>query len=205
MIAGILGDTGAIVVWVAAICAVLLSVVLAGAAIRLERPRLGLAGLIPLVLGVLVAALHIDLTAPDPVYRDLLALALAALGVVGGYPVTVFVLGLASPKRRKSKKSDADADDGDHGGIVVDAKDGKPGKREVLRGGWVIGYLERIAVIAATALGRFEIVAALIAVKGLGRFTELDNSIARERFIIGTLTSLTWAAACGLLIAVVRS
>ena len=72
---------------------------------------------------------------------------------------------------------------------------------EVLRGGWVIGYLERIAVIAAVALGRFEIVAAVIAVKGLGRFTELDNAVARERFIIGTLTSLTWAGACGLLIA----
>ena len=72
--------------------------------------------------------------------------------------------------------------------------------REVLRGGWLIGYLERLAIVAAVVLGRFEIVAAVIAVKGLGRFSELDNAAARERFIIGTLTSIIWAGTCALLI-----
>ena len=67
----------------------------------------------------------------------------------------------------------------------------------MLRGGWLIGYLERFAIIVAIVLGHFEIVAAVIAIKGLGRFSELDNAIARERFIIGTLTSMIWAGACG--------
>jgi hypothetical protein len=39
-----------------------------------------------------------------------------------------------------------------------------------------------------------EIVVAVIAIKGLGRFTELDSSAARERFIIGTLVTLLWSS-----------
>jgi hypothetical protein len=70
----------------------------------------------------------------------------------------------------------------------------------VLRGGTWIGYLERLAVIGAIAVGHFEIIAAVIAIKGLGRFSELDAPEARERFIIGTLVSMTWAALCGALI-----
>jgi hypothetical protein len=64
---------------------------------------------------------------------------------------------------------------------------------DILRGGATIGYLERIAVVGAVGLGRLDIVAGVIAIKGLGRFTELDSSEARERFIIGTLVSLLWS------------
>ena len=63
-----------------------------------------------------------------------------------------------------------------------------------------IGYLERTAVVAAVAIGHPEVLAAVIAIKGLGRFSELDTSEARERFIIGTLVSLIWSTACGALI-----
>jgi hypothetical protein len=63
----------------------------------------------------------------------------------------------------------------------------------ILRGGATIGYLERIAVVGAVGLGQAGIVVAVIAIKGLGRFTELDSSAARERFIIGALVSLLWA------------
>lgn len=181
--------------WVVAIAVVLICVVLAIIAIRIRRAPLGLAALFPLVTGLLIAMFDVNLAAPEPLYRNLLALTLILLGVIGGYPVTIWVLGLATPKKRSTHKRE---DDGEHGGIVVEG-------HEVLRGGWVIGYLERIAVIVAVVLGRFEIIAALIAVKGLGRFSELDTSVARERFIIGTLTSLSWAAAFGLLIVAVRS
>ena len=47
-----------------------------------------------------------------------------------------------------------------------------------------------------------EVVAAIIAVKGLGRFSELDSAAARERFIIGTLSSMIWAVACAVLVVV---
>jgi len=197
--------------WRSAIALVLLALVFAGTAIRRGKPRGGLVGLVPVLVGVLILVAGIHLDVPSPWYAPALAIALAALGILGGFPITMWVLGLAGSRTRRGKgdqKSSAQdtagtaghGDDGEHGGIVVPVE-GSRKHHEVLRGGWVIGYLERIAVIAAVALGRFEIVAAVIAVKGLGRFTELDNAVARERFIIGTLTSLTWAGACGLLVA----
>jgi hypothetical protein len=44
------------------------------------------------------------------------------------------------------------------------------------------------------------VLVAIIAIKGLGRFSELSTSEARERFIIGTLVSMIWAVLCGALI-----
>jgi hypothetical protein len=197
MIADLLGAAGVTIAWFSAIGVVLIAIVLAGVAIRYHRPRLGLAALVPVGMGALAGAFGLDVPAPDPAYAAALATTLAALGILAGNPITVFVLGVA-------KSPDPGADASEHGGIIVPAEKGERGKREVLRGGWVIGYLERLAIIGAVALGRFEIVAAVVAIKGLGRFTELDNSAARERFIIGTLTSMLWAGACALLILFVR-
>jgi hypothetical protein len=42
--------------------------------------------------------------------------------------------------------------------------------------------------------------AVIVAVKGVGRFSELEAPEARERFIIGTFASLIWAGACGALV-----
>jgi hypothetical protein len=61
----------------------------------------------------------------------------------------------------------------------------------------VIGIFERVATTASIMAGFPEAVAAIIAIKSVGRFTELDVAEVRERFIIGTLVSLVWAAACG--------
>ncbi|ACQ80285.1 conserved hypothetical protein [Beutenbergia cavernae DSM 12333] len=79
---------------------------------------------------------------------------------------------------------------------------------EVLRGGLVIGILERLAVTGSILLGHPEGIAVVVAVKGLGRFPELRaregeqpgvSDAVSERFIIGTLASLCWAAAIGAL------
>lgn len=64
-----------------------------------------------------------------------------------------------------------------------------------LRGGRVIGYLERISVVAALGLRWPEAIAIVLAVKGLGRYPELRECGAAEQFIIGTLASVLWAAA----------
>jgi hypothetical protein len=197
MIAQLLGTLGSTVVWFSAIAVVLIAVAFAFVAARNHSPRFGLTALIPVAIGGFAAAVNLDVPVPDPAFLSVLGIALAALGVVGGFPITVWVLSRAEP----SAAADAA---GDHGGIVV-ADAAKGAKREVLRGGWLIGYLERFAVVAAIVLGRFEIVAAVIAIKGLGRFSELDNAVARERFIIGTLTSLIWAGACALLIVLSRA
>jgi hypothetical protein len=64
-----------------------------------------------------------------------------------------------------------------------------------LRGGRVIGYLERLVVVAALGLNWPEAIAVVLAVKGLGRYPELREPGAAEQFIIGTLASVVWAAA----------
>jgi hypothetical protein len=78
---------------------------------------------------------------------------------------------------------------------------------EVLRGGAWIGVFERCAVYAALASGWPEGLAVVLALKGLGRYSELkaggggvDGSPptggVAERFIIGTFASVLWASAC---------
>lgn len=73
--------------------------------------------------------------------------------------------------------------------------DNTPPDPTPLRGGRVIGYLERIVVVAALGLRWPEAIAIVLAVKGLGRYPELRESGAAEQFIIGTLASVLWAAA----------
>ena len=65
----------------------------------------------------------------------------------------------------------------------------------ILRGGAIIGILERFAVCLAILAGEPVSIAYVVAIKGLGRFAELKATpVAAERFIIGTLTSMLWAA-----------
>jgi hypothetical protein len=69
----------------------------------------------------------------------------------------------------------------------------------VLRGGTWIGLLERGGVTLSLLAGYPEGVAVVVAIKGLGRFNELkQHPDASERFVVGTLASLIWAAAVGL-------
>lgn len=183
-----------ITAWVGATVVALTAVLVAVLAVRLRQPVLALFGLLPVGAGILLLLFPVAMPAP-PVLPAILALAFAALAVVGGNPLTVWVLDRASKG----------GVDGTHGGILVaettaDGAAGDATTREVLRGGTWIGYLERIAVVGAIVLGRWEILAAVIAIKGLGRFSELDAPEARERFIIGTLVSMTWAAVCGAII-----
>lgn len=70
----------------------------------------------------------------------------------------------------------------------------------ILRGGAIIGVLERLAVCVAILAGEPVAIAYVVAIKGLGRFAELkETPVAAERFIIGTLTSLLWAAGVAVL------
>ncbi|MET4590189.1 hypothetical protein [Arthrobacter sp. 754] len=67
--------------------------------------------------------------------------------------------------------------------------------QRILRGGAIIGVLERLGVCLAILAGQPVAIAYIVAVKGLGRFAELkETPVAAERFIIGTLTSMLWAA-----------
>jgi hypothetical protein len=72
----------------------------------------------------------------------------------------------------------------------------------VLRGGTWIGLLERLAITGSLLAGYPEAVAVVVAVKGLGRYPELrEHPVGSERFVVGTLASMIWAAAVGALAA----
>ncbi|MGZ8179677.1 hypothetical protein ACXVUM_17240 [Williamsia sp. SKLECPSW1] len=67
--------------------------------------------------------------------------------------------------------------------------------RRPLRGGRVIGVLERLAVVGALVAGWPEGIAVVLAVKGLARYPEIRDQHAGEQFIIGTFASVLWAVA----------
>ena len=154
----------------------------------------------PRLITIAAALLGLDvvlLALPSPVVPlgVLLALGLLALAiaVLGGGIATTYILRLATRGLVRP---------GLFGGIIVTEPDrNHPGlarttpgaQHEVLRGGRTIGYLERFAVAATLMAGFPEAIAIIIAIKGVGRFTELEAPEARERFIIGTFSSLIWA------------
>lgn len=153
--------------------------------------------------GALAAALLIAALPSPPdssAFGILLGMVALALAVIGGGPMAVLALNLAT------KNS---VPPGTHGGILVEtlvtpadsvAPTAAPLVHEVLRGGVTIGILERLAVAGAILAGFPEAIAVVVAIKGVGRFTELAAAESRERFIIGTLASLTWSCACAALV-----
>lgn len=155
-----------------------------------EIPLLIAGGLVVLAL-LVVVVVPVNVPLPAAVVIALLGVSLAA---VGGSPVTRRVLDVATH---------GNVPEGAHGGIMLRpaavpglVPDDAP-EREVLRGGTTIGYLERLGVAIAIIVGYPEAIAVVVAIKGVGRFSELASAEARERFIIGTLASLLWACAIG--------
>ena len=81
------------------------------------------------------------------------------------------------------------------GTAAAPASGGDAPATRILRGGAIIGVLERLAVCLAILTGQPVAIAYVVAIKGLGRFAELkETPVAAERFIIGTLASMLWAA-----------
>ena len=142
---------------------------------------------IALTLVTLVVAAILPEGAPAVVVA-ITTVAALLIATAGGSPVVRLLL----------DRTTFDEQEGVHGGIVV-------GERELLRGGEVIGLLERLAVAGAIIAGFPEALAVIIAIKGVGRFTELENGAVRERFIVGTLGSWIWAAAAAGLVLLSRS
>jgi hypothetical protein len=82
-----------------------------------------------------------------------------------------------------------------NGDITVPRETAAEPTTRILRGGAIIGVLERLAVCLAILAGQPVAIAYVVAIKGLGRFAELkETPVAAERFIIGTLSSMLWAA-----------
>lgn len=146
-----------------------------------------------IAVALLCAALVVAARAGDvgrPAFILCTALALVA-SAAGGGPLTVAILRMASsataPRVREPGRPDPTPPE------------------DLLRGGAWIGALERIAVTATLIAGWPEGLAVVLAVKGLARYPELRSpgAGASERFIIGTFTSVLWAAACAVTVLLV--
>ncbi|MBB4139485.1 hypothetical protein [Microbacterium invictum] len=144
--------------------------------------------------GLLVLATTVAAVSPVNV-PTIMGLIVAVLGitvaVIGGNPLTRQVLDIATGGRVRETPD---------GGILLPSSrpNHEAGEMEpLLRGGTTIGYLERLGVAIGIIAGYPEAIAVVVAVKGIGRFSELAAAEARERFIIGTLASLLWACIAG--------
>lgn len=175
---------GVIVLFIA-LCAALILVV-----ISLRRPR----GPVLIAAAAIVVLALVTLSILPAHLPVLAAAALAILGtalaIVGGNPFTRWVLSVADGGRTT---------EGPCGGILVEMMSGRDTdavhEEEILRGGTTIGYLERACAALGILAGFPGAVAIVVALKGVGRFTELATPAARERFIVGTMASLLWACA----------
>ena len=195
--------------WVVLLLITMAALILSILAFRLGKQPFVIASAAALGAALLLAAVPVGET---PVaFSVVIALAGLVLAVLGGGPAAVLALQLAT------KDSVAP---GSHGGILVGTETMPAGVadagtasavappaavHEVLRGGLTIGVLERLAVAGAILAGFPEALAVVVAIKGVGRFTELASSEARERFIIGTFASLIWACACVILVNLAQS
>lgn len=143
---------------------------------RGERLRPVWAALLLSALLAVAALLAWVAEGPPGAIADGAIVAAVLAAVAGGGPIATAVLRAADPSEV---------------GVA-----GGPGDPAILRGGAWIGALERAAVAGTLLAGWPEGLAVVLAVKGLGRFSELGAPAAAERFIVGTLASGLWAAGC---------
>lgn len=69
------------------------------------------------------------------------------------------------------------------------------GEKISLRAGRTIGVLERILILIGLIASSWEILAAVVALKTVARYKDLDDRNNAEYFLIGSLASILWAAA----------
>lgn len=188
-----------VIIWSAVLLALVAASVLS--ILASVRPRRGYVWFATGTLGIaLLAAASAPTLAPIGIAPIVVVLGLA-IAVFGGSAAAGTALDLAMGGA---------VSPGLHGGIIVTDRRVDPDqaagahaverRREVLRGGLTIGVLERVASAGAIIAGFPEALAIVVAIKGVGRFTELEAPEARERFIIGTFASLIWACAAALVV-----
>jgi hypothetical protein len=162
--------------------AVLAWVPKAGSTIQIVLSAVMLAGLI--AVGILLLAGD-GVVGWSERWWNVLLLVAGGLAVTGGGPLTTSVLALVDRGNTRAQSTQ------------------KAG--EVLRGGALIGALERGAIYAALVAGWPEGLAIVLAIKGLARYPELRSpdqpasvtpQAVAERFIIGTFTSVLWSVTC---------
>jgi hypothetical protein len=67
------------------------------------------------------------------------------------------------------------------------------GETITLRAGRVIGVLERMLIFVGLTANSWEILAGVVALKTVARYSKLDEQNKAEYFLIGSLASILWA------------
>ncbi|HNP56715.1 MAG TPA: hypothetical protein PK331_12140 [Gordonia sp. (in: high G+C Gram-positive bacteria)] len=134
-----------------------------------------MAGVLAVLLAgaAIVAALSTVVTGVGLAAAQIIAVFVA--GATGGYFVRTALSMGGIPTRSEN----------------YDDPDGEP----LLRGGRIIGVLERTAIAVCLLVGWPAGLAVILGVKGLARFPQLREHHASEQFIIGTFASVLWACA----------
>lgn len=182
--------TGVEVLLVGALSAGSVAALLAWSRYLPKAPQVALAAFATAALIVAVLDVHFSGRTRGDI-QEWVAVAAVALAVLGGGPATIAVFTLVDrtaapapdPERRTTTESEA-----------IGAG---------LRGGAWIGALERLAIVGTLVAGWPEGMAVVLAIKAFGRYPELragNRPSAAEAFIIGTLVSILWAAACAYVI-----
>lgn len=168
--------------WLVVALATFATLALAIVAMRDGRTWYSALALLPVIAALAMGAS--PLAGPSPAVGVPLWIGVGLLAVVAGSPLVSLVLHLASPRTVPLQVQNS----------VFVTRGGT--RQEELRGGVTIGLLERLAFLGCVLLGQPGGIAVIVAVKGLGRFNELNTEQTRERFIVGTLASLVWVGAC---------
>lgn len=75
------------------------------------------------------------------------------------------------------------------------------GEKISLKAGRTIGVLERTLIFVGLVASSWEILAAVVALKTVARYSKLDEQNNAEYFLVGSLASILWAVALTGLIA----
>lgn len=137
---------------------------------------------VPVTLVVPAALFGLAGDPAGPTLLNVARVAAVVTAITGGSLVVTALLRLAD---RGTSDITEDGLTGDATASISDPR--------TLRGGTTIGALERLAVAVTILAGWPEGIAIVLGGKGIGRFPELSQSAAAERFIIGTLASVLWA------------
>lgn len=75
--------------------------------------------------------------------------------------------------------------------VFIGAEDaaGAPG----FKAGRFIGLLERVLIVIGLLAQAWEVMAAVVALKSVARYQELDEQRKAEYFLVGSLASILWA------------
>ncbi|WP_431839801.1 hypothetical protein [Gordonia hongkongensis] len=162
--------------------------------------RLDVIGAVVLLVLAGVTAVLAAVAAPASGFLASAVPVVAALAAVtGGGPVVRTVLVAGGVGQRPGPGPDPEGSPDDGTGDDTDTPDSPapaptdPAEAGPLRGGRVIGYLERLAVVTTLMAGWPEGLAIILAVKSLARYPELRAPHAAEQFIMGTFASVMWA------------